>query len=113
MTQVAVIHAAFEDVPNTVAFVEVGDRTGDAALEYAFEKTNNIMGSWSREAELEYRGEMVPNPDFCEDVTVMAALPVNERTGEVMGLRSTSMGDFMLFNGVKYKVAMMGFEEVA
>ena len=113
MTQVAVIHAAFEDVPNTVAFVEVGDRTGDAALEYAFEKTNNIMGSWSREAELEYRGEMVPNPDFCEDVTVMAALPVSERTGEVMGLRSTSMGDFMLFNGVKYKVAMMGFEEVA
>jgi len=113
MTQVAVIHAAFEDAPNTVAFVEVGGLDVNEALEYAYERTNNIAGSWSREAKLEYQGEMVDNPDFSEDVTVMAALPVSKRTGAVMGLRSTSMGDFMLFNGVKYKVAMVGFEEVA
>ena len=28
MSQIAVIHTAFEDSPRTVAFVEVGDRTG-------------------------------------------------------------------------------------
>ena len=33
--QVAVIHTAFEDAPHTVAFVEVGDSTGNDALEYA------------------------------------------------------------------------------
>ena len=42
--QVAVIHTAFEDAPNTVAFVEVGDRTGNDALEYAYRWTNNVMG---------------------------------------------------------------------
>lgn len=103
MTQVAVIHAAFEEAPNTVAFVEVGDRTGNEALEYAYHRTQNLLGSWSREG----------NPDWSEDVTVMAALPVSKRTGQTMGLRSTSMGDFMLFNGVKYKVDFVGFKEVA
>lgn len=113
MTQVAVIHSAFEDTPRTVAFVEVGDLDVNEALEYAYERTNNIAGSWSRGAEFEFRGEMVTNPDFSNDVIVMAELPRSERTGEVMGLRSTSMGDFMLFNGVKYKVAAFGFEEIA
>ena len=36
MAQAAVIHTAFEDTPRTVAFVEVGDRTGTDALEYAY-----------------------------------------------------------------------------
>ena len=36
MTQVAVIHSAFEETPRTVAFVEVGDRTVEDALEFAF-----------------------------------------------------------------------------
>lgn len=113
MTQVAVIHAAFEDAPKTVAFVEVGNREGIEALEYAYHRTNNLGGSWSREAEFEYDGEMVANPDFSEDVTVMAELPVSKRTGQVMGLRSTSMGDMMLLGNVKYKVDMVGFKEVA
>lgn len=113
MTQVAVIHSAFEDAPNTVAFVEVGDRTGDDALEYAFERTNNISGSWSRPATFEFRGEICENLDYSEDVTIMAALPVSERTGETMGLRSTSVGDQMLFEGKKYKVMPFGFKEVA
>ena len=113
MTQVAVIHAAFEDASKTVAFVEVGNREGTEALEYAYERTNNIAGSWSREAEFEYNGEMVANPDFSEDVTVMADLPVSKRTGQVMGLRSTSMGDMMLLGNVKYKVDMVGFKVVA
>lgn len=111
MTQVAVIHTAFEDTPRTVAFVEVGDRTGTDALEYAFHRTNNIMGSWSKPARFEWNGEMHDNPDFSEDVTVMAELPVMD--GVEYGMRSTSMGDQMLLGNTKYKVAMAGFEEIA
>lgn len=109
---VTVIHSAFEDSPRTVAFVNVGDRVGDAALEYAFERTNNIRGSWSRAEEFMFNGEVVTNEDFSPDVTVMADLPVSKRTGEVMGLRSTSMGDQMLLGNKKYKVAAFGFEEI-
>ena len=100
MTQVAVIHTAFEDSPRTVAFVEVGERIGNEALEYAYRWTNNIMGSWS----------MKLGEDANDDVTVIAELPfVN---GQEYGLRSTSMGDQMLIGNKKYKVAMMGFEEI-
>jgi len=108
MTQVAVIHAAFEETPNTVAFVEVGDRTGDEALEYAYRWTNNVMGSWS--IKKEYLGDH-ENGDYNEDVTVMAPLHVDEN-GQEWGHRSTSMGDMMLLDGVKYKVAAFGFEEL-
>lgn len=115
MTQIAVIHSAFEETPRTVAFVEVGniDVLGEEqALEYAYQKTNNIGGSWSRGATLEYDGQIVENPDYCEDVTVMAELPVSKRTGEVMGLRSTSMGDQMLIGAKKFKVMPFGFKEI-
>lgn len=98
MNTVSVIHTAFEDSPRVVAFVEVGSRTGNEALEYAYHRTQNLAGSWSRP----------DNPDYSEDVTVMAPLPVHE--GVTYGLRSTSMGDQMLFGNVKYKVAGCGFD---
>jgi len=106
MKQVAVIHTAFEEQPNTVAFVEVqDDMEVMEALEYAYRWTNNVMGSWSiKEKYLDGVGK---NGDYNPDVTVMAPLV------DGMGLRSTSMGDQMLFEGKKYKVAMLGFEEVA
>jgi hypothetical protein len=103
MTQVAVIHTAFEETPNTVAFVEVGDRIGEEALEYAFRWTNNVMGSWSIKEE--YLGN-TKNGDFNEDVTVLYNRP------DGMGQRSTSMGDQMLLGTTKYKVAAFGFEEI-
>jgi len=102
MTQVAVIHTAFEDTPRTVALVEVGSRTGTDALEYAYRWTQNIMDSWSLK---------MPE-DGNDDVTVMAELPVSKRTGERMGLRSTSVGDQMLLGTKKYRVAGFGFKEV-
>lgn len=114
--QIAVIHCAFEETPRTVALVEVGnlDVIGiNEALEYAYMRTQNLRGSWSRGAEYEFGGEIHQNGDYSKDVTVMADLPVSERTGEVMGLRSTSMGDQMLVGNTKYKVAMFGFEEMA
>lgn len=100
MTQVAVIHTAFEETPRTVAFVDVGDRTGSDALEYAYRWTQNIMDSWSLKME----------QDGNDDVTVVGELPVHD--GQTFGLRSTSMGDHMLFGTVKYKVGMVGFEEL-
>ena len=48
MTQVAVIHTAFEDSPRTVALVDVNDdMSTEQKLEYAYRWTNNVMGSWS------------------------------------------------------------------
>jgi hypothetical protein len=109
--KVSVIHRAFEETSRLVAFVDVPDTMPVCeALEYAYEKTNNIEGSWSREAEFEFDGKIVTNPDYCGNVTVMADLPVSKRTGEVMGLRSTSMGDRMIVGNTCYNVAPCGFE---
>ena len=94
--QVAVIHTAFEDSPRTVAFVEVGERIGTEALEYAYRWTQNIFDSWSLK---------MPE-DGNDDVTVMGEIV------DGMGLRSTSVGDQMLMGTTKYKVGMVGFEEI-
>ena len=103
--QVAVIHTAFEDSPRTVAFVDVPDGTEtNEALEYAYRWTNNVMGSWSRKEEVFEDGET--NGDFNPNVTVMAPLENG------MGIRSTSMNDQMLIGNKKYKVAMLGYEEI-
>ena len=112
MTQIAVIHSAFEETPRTVALVEVGDLTGTKALEYAYRWTNNVQGSWSiKEFTLESdNGVTMQNGDYNENVTVMADLPVYE--GKTFGMRSTSMGDQMLMGTTKYKVAIVGFEEI-
>jgi hypothetical protein len=112
--QIAVIHCAFEETPRTVALVEVGniDVIGiNEALEYAYMRTQNLRGSWSRGEKYVWNGEVCENGDYSKDVTVMVDLP--ERNGEKMGLRSTSMGDQMLVGNTKYKVAMFGFEEMA
>ena len=110
MTQVAVIHAAFGDTPHVVALVEVGERTGTEALEYAYFRTQNLHGSWSKGPTIEWKGETHENGDYSEDVTVMA--PLHERDGVEYGLRSTSMGDQMLLGNTKYEVAAFGFEQL-
>ena len=84
--KVAVIHTAFEVVPNTVAFVEV-----EAALplrkklEIAFVKTNSINDGWWRN----------------EGVTKMFAGGT---------CRSTSVGDMVLVGKDKYVCEMMGWK---
>ena len=94
--QVAVIHTAFEDSPRTVAFVEVGDRIGDEALEYAYRWTQNIFDIWSLK---------MPE-DGNDDVTVMGEIV------DGMGIRSTSVNDQILMGTKKYRVAFAGFEEI-
>ena len=97
MEQVAVIHTAFEDSPSTVAFINVKeDMTLSEKLEYAYRWTQNIFDSWSLK---------MPE-DGNEDVTVMGEIV------DGMGIRSTSVGDQILFGTTKYKVAPCGFEKV-
>ena len=94
MTQVAVIHTAFEDTPSTVAFVDVPEfPTLIETLEYAYRWTQNIMDSWSLKMPM----------DNNDDVTVMGEIV------DGMGLRSTSVGDQILVGTEKYVVAPMGF----
>ena len=110
MAQAIVIHTAFEDTPRTVAFVEVGERTGTDALEYAYRRTQNIEGSWSKGPVIEWEGAEHDNGDYSEDITVMAPLHVSE--GKTYGLRSTSVGDHIVFGTVKYVVDSFGFSEL-
>ena len=101
MTQVAVIHTAFEDTPRTVALVDAPEGTVMEQLEYAYRWTQNIMDSWSKK---------MPG-DGNDRVTLMAPLHVDEN-GQEWGHRSTSMGDHMLVGTTKYRVAAVGFEEI-
>jgi hypothetical protein len=84
--KVAVIHAAFEDAPTTVAFVEI-----DAALplrkklEIAFVKTNTITEAWFRN----------------DGVTYIGTAPT---------CRSTSVGDMVLVGKDKYVCGMVGWK---
>ena len=112
MTQVAVIHTAFEEAPQTVAFVEVPEFPSmTETLEYCYRWTNNISGSWSKgEVLIGDNGETINNGDFNKNVTVMADLPVYD--GLKYGLRSTSVGDQMLIGGTKYVVAGVGFKTI-
>ena len=84
--KVAVIHAAFEDAPTTVAFVEVEKTASDTSkLETAFMLTNNIENAWWHN----------------EEVTPM----FDGKT-----CRSTSVGDLVLVGNTKYK--FLGTETV-
>ena len=86
--KVAVIHAAYEDVPETVAFVEVKkDATTAEKLETAFMKTNSIENAWWN----------------------------NEGVTKMFGgatCRSTMTGDMVLIGNTKYKCEMTGWSEV-
>jgi hypothetical protein len=101
MTQIAVIHTAFEDTPRTVALVDAPEGSVTEQLEYAYRWTQNIMDSWS----------MKGAADGNDRVTLMQPLHVDE-SGKEWGHRSTSMGDQMLLGTTKYKVAAVGFEEI-
>ena len=94
MTQVAVIHTAFEEKPSTVAFVNAPEGTLIEKLEYAYRWTQNIMDSWSLK---------MPE-DGNDAVTVVGDISSG------MGLRSTSVGDQILVGTEKYVVAPFGFE---
>ena len=101
------IHQAFNEYqPETVAKIDVGNRTGQSALDYVYRVTQNIEGSWSKGERFD-SGE--PNPDYNEDIQLTTMLDTDE-DGVTWGLRSTSMGDVIELQGRRWVVAMMGFK---
>lgn len=94
-------------------FVHVADITAPddfsvaEAMEYAYIRTQNTDGSWSRGPDFD---DGTLNLDFNSNVSVSAALPVHN--GRTFGLRSTMMGDRMVIQERTYTVAAAGFEEV-
>ena len=85
---VAVIHAAFDETPRTVAMVKVPkSATVDEKLELAFRLTNNIDCAWWENEEVE--------PVFPD-----------------VACRSTSVGDMVLIGTEKYICKRAGWEKV-
>lgn len=89
-----------------VANVEYQGVDYEHALEYAWERSQNIEGSWSRGIEI----NGLRNPDFSNHVQVIAELPRHE--GRVYGLRSSMVGDIFIIGEQAYRVAGCGFEQV-
>ena len=86
--KVSVIHAAYEEKPHVVAFVEVEKEWTDTKkLEYAFMKTNSINEAWYTSEGVEYIG---PKP----------------------GCRSTSVGDKVLVGATTYVCESAGWSKV-
>ena len=86
--KVAVIHAAFDETPHTVALVEVSKALStDEKLEKAFMLTNSINDAWYNNKEI--------TKMFDGD-----------------GCRSTMVGDMVLIGTDKYKVEPMGWSKV-
>ena len=109
-------HAAVEGRPAAlVAVATVHARAGSThpdALEWAWRRTQNIAGSWSRGPLFDGPDEPHEvNGDHHPAVTVLAPLPVVD--GKVYGLRSSMVGDVFEVGGRRYEVAMLGFKEIA
>ena len=86
--KVAVIHAAFDETPHTVALVEVSKALStDEKLEKAFMLTNSINDAWYNNKEI--------TKMFDGD-----------------GCRSTSVGDMALVGTEKYKCESSGWSKV-
>lgn len=87
--------------------VNVGDRTGEDALEYAYFATQNIHGSWSMGSELP---DGTVNKDYSGNIESMVELETYE--GRQYGHRSSMMGDRFIFDCKVYRVATFGFKEL-
>ena len=97
---IQVFHTAFESKPKLVATVTSNERNIHADLENAFQWTQNVYDSWS----------MKGLRDGNKNVVVETAL--NEIDGEVWGIRSTSIGDFMIVNDETWEVDYIGFRRL-
>lgn len=77
------------------------------ALDFAWRHTQNIDGSWSRGPEIGGR----PNGDYRPEIERVAPLPIHE--GKTYGLRSSMVGDVFEIDGRRFRVAAIGFAEIA
>ncbi len=100
-----------------VATVETPEIDIGAALEFAWERTQNIEGSWSKgpvfPADQTWSGKLEANPDHHPSVTLAdgIVLKVNA-SGRTLGLRSSMVGDRFEAEGMAYRAAGCGFEPV-
>ena len=102
--KVTVIHTVWEEEPKAVATVDVGTNlSGNGALEYAFRATQNYPELWSTGPFLS-NGE--PNSDYNPDVTFLG----DEK--DLTEVRSTVVGDELLYEGTRYRVDEYGFKLV-
>lgn len=80
-------------------------------LETAYHMTQNINGSWSKTRMVfDENDRLVENADFHPEVQVMA--PLHVHNGREYGLRSTMVNDTLVRDGVKYRVAVFGFNQI-
>ena len=102
--EVTVIHKAYEDGPKAVAKVDAGPNLSDmGALEYAFRATQNGTEKWAI-GPFHSNGE--PNSEHNPDVTVLGEKDDDD------WIRSTSVGDELLYEGRRYRVDEYGFKLV-
>ena len=102
--EVTVIHTAYEDEPKAVAKVEAGPELSDmGALEYAFRATQNSTEKWAI-GPFHSNGE--PNSEHNPDVTFMG----DEK--DATEVRSTVVGDELLYEGKRYRIDEYGFKLV-
>ena len=102
--EVTVIHTVMMEEPIAVATVDVGPSlSGMGALEYAFRATQNSTEKWAI-GPFHSNGE--PNSEHNPDVTVLGEKDDDD------WIRSTSVGDELLYEGRRYRVDEYGFKLV-
>jgi len=108
---ITIIHTGFRKPSEMVAMVEAPTTDVMKSLNYAYAKTQNAFGSWSRkEVFTTNDGEVIENEDYCESVSVLKELKA-DKDGNIYGIRSTSVGDRMILDdGTEYEVDDIGFK---
>jgi hypothetical protein len=105
----ATVYHMEDQVAVQVAIIDCGKfLTVDEMLEYAYHRTQNIHGSWSKG---EFFADDQINQDFHKDIEVVAELEVHNDIE--YGHRSSMMRDRIEIDGTMYEVQMFGFEEYA
>lgn len=85
------------------------------ALEYAYFRSQNINGSWSKGPQVleigpSFKRELVANGDYSSDIEVVE--PIEVIGGMAYGHRSSMVGDIFEIEGQKFIVASFGFKPV-
>jgi len=103
----ATVYQMEDQVAVKVAIVDCGKFLSiDEMLEYAYHRTQNIHGSWSKG---EFFSDGSVNQDFHKDIEVVKDLEVYD--GVEYGHRSSMMRDRIEIDGTMYEVRAFGFEE--
>lgn len=92
-------HVATVTVPRAITTDDERD-----ACEYAFLRTQNIFGSWSKGP---FFADGEPNEDYNENVEVIA--PLQTYMGNTLGHRSSMVGDRFIVNDNIYICRGIGF----